>query len=129
MRTIGIALLAVFFAAAAVLVFIVGGALIFPDSQFANIWMLYPPRRALLMPYRLWLGPIFVALAPAFIAASAGCFLRRLWGWQLAIAIFAANGFGDAVQMVVGHRLEGAVGVLIAGWILFYLTRVREAFA
>jgi hypothetical protein len=66
-----------------------------------------------------------------FVAASAGCLLRRRWGWWLAIVIFAANGFGDAVQLATGHVLEGAIGVAVAAAILFYLTRasVQQAFS
>jgi hypothetical protein len=56
------------------------------------IWKLYPARRSLLMPYRMWLGPGFLVLAIVMASASIGCFRRRIWGWWLAIAIFVING-------------------------------------
>ena len=60
------------------------------------IWKLYPARRALLMPYRMWLGPGFLILAIVMVSASIGCFRRRIWGWWLAITIFVINGLSDA---------------------------------
>lgn len=94
------------------------------------IWKLYPARRALLMPYRMWLGPGFLILAIVMVSASVGCFHRRIWGWWLAISIFVINGLSDAGQILIGHFLEGSIGVAVAGAILFYLSRskVRESF-
>jgi hypothetical protein len=130
-RPLGVVFIAIFFAAATVILVCAGAALSFPGSRLDAIWSLYPERRALLMPYRAWLGPGFLALAIAMAAASAGCFRRRGWGWRLAVAIFAVNGLGDLTQLVMGRVLEGGVGVAVAGAILFYLTRanVRKAFA
>jgi hypothetical protein len=95
------------------------------------IWSIYPPRRAMLMPYRALLGPFFVLLAVIMAFASAGNFLNRRWGWWLAVGIFSANGVGDVVQLLGGRFIEGGVGVTVAGAILFYLTRpkVRDASA
>jgi len=124
-KPLGVFLIAIFFGVATCILLGVGTALLFPGSQVEAIWNLYPARRALLMPYHVWLGPGFLALAIAMVFASAGCFLHRRWGWQLAIAIFAINGFGDAAQLVMGRILEGGIGVAAAGVILFYLSRPR----
>jgi len=58
-----------------------------------------------------------------------GWFKRRLVGWWLTVAIRDASP-GDAGNLVLGHFLEGATGVLIAGALLFYLLRpsTRSAF-
>jgi hypothetical protein len=63
--------------------------------------------------------------------ASVGCLRHREWGWWLAVSIFAINGFGDAIQMVLGHFLEGGIGVVVTGALLFYLFRrgVRDFFS
>jgi hypothetical protein len=127
-RPWGVFLIAIFFALASVILVSVGTALLVPGSPLDAIWRLYPARRALLMPHRAWLGPGFLALAVAMASASVGCFRRRRWGWWLAVAIFAANGLGDAIQLVMGHILEGGIGVAAAGAILFYLSRARDAF-
>ena len=45
------------------------------------IWTLYPARRALLLPYWMWLGPGFLILGIVMVSTSVGCFRRRIWGW------------------------------------------------
>ena len=94
------------------------------------IWKLYPARRAVLMPYRGWLGPAFLMLAIIMALASIGCFRCLMWGWWLAVVIFLIDGLSDAGQILIGHFLEGGIGVAVAGVILFYLSRpnVRGVF-
>jgi len=129
--SLGVLLIAIFFAGATVVLVGVGTALLAPGSAFEAVWDLYPARRLLLMPYRAWLAPGFLMLAIAMASASIGCFRRRWWGWCLAVAIFVVNGLGDAAQLLFGHILEGGIGVAVAGAILFYLLRpaVRALFA
>lgn len=129
-RPWGVFLIAIFFAVATMILLGVGLALLLPGSAMETVWRAYPARRAILMPYRAWLAPVFLALAAAMGAASIGGFLQRKWGWWLAVAIFAVNGLGDAGQIALGHWAEGAIGVLAAGAILFYLLRpgVRAAY-
>ena len=115
----------IFFAVATCILLSVGMALLFPGSAMEVVWRTNPARRTLLMPYREWLGPGFLMLAVAMVAASIGCFRQREWGWWLAVAIFAVNGLSDAGQIVLGHLLEGGIGVLTAGAILFYLSRPK----
>jgi len=119
-----------FFAIATCILLGVGMTLLRPGSILEAIWKLYPARRAVLMPYRVWLGPGFLILAIAMASASIGCFRRRVWGWWLAVVIFLINGLGDAGQILIGHLLEGGIGVAVAGAVLFYLSRttVRRVF-
>ena len=129
-KPFGVTLIAIFFALATCILIGAGAALLLPGSRLEAIWLVYPARRAMLMPYRAWLGPGFLALAVAMASASVGCFLRRRWGWRLATLIFAVNGLGDALQLFMGRFVEGGIGVAAAGAILFYLSRpaVRAAF-
>ena len=90
-----------------------------------SIWGLYPARRSLLMPYRIWLGPGFLTLAAGMLIASSGCFRHRKWGWWLAAGIFLVNGISDAGQILLGHLLEGGIGAAVAGAILLYLSRPK----
>lgn len=124
-------LLALFFAVATGILVVAGLALTVPGTPADLIWSPLPSRRGMLMPYRQWMGPAFLGLALVMAAASLGCLRRRKWGWRLALAIFAVNGFGDLAQLALGHVLEGAVGVTVAALILFALTRprVKSAFA
>ena len=64
------------------------------------IWKLYPARRAMFMPYRVWLGPGFLILAIVMASASIGCFRRRIWSWWLAVVIFLINGLSEAGQIL-----------------------------
>jgi len=129
-RPWGVVLLAIFFLAATIILVGAGLALLLPGSLMETVWLIYPERRALLMPHRLWLAPAFLSLACAMAAASVGSFKQRKWGWWLATTIFAVNGLSDAGQIVLGHVAEGVIGVLVAGAILFFLTRptVRAAY-
>ena len=124
-------LLGVFFALATLILVSVSTALFFPGSAAEVVWKAYEARRAMLIPYRVWLAPGFLALAAVMAAASFGCFSRRNWGRHLAIAIFAVNGAGDVVQLFIGHILEGTIGVTAAGLLIYWLSRpsVKEAFA
>ena len=124
-------LIAMFFAAATCILVGAGTALLFPGSATEMVWKIYPARRALLMPYREWLGPSFVVLSFAMASASIGCFRQRKWGWWSAVAIFAVNGLGDAAQFALGRFAEGGIGMAVACAILFYLSRpnVRHRFA
>jgi hypothetical protein len=124
-KPLGIFLIAMFFAVATCVLVGVGTALLWPESKLEIIWALYPARRSLLMPYRVWLGPGFLALAIVMLSASIGCFRHRKWGWSLAVGIFLVNGASDTGQMLLGHFLEGGIGVAVAGAILLYLSRPR----
>ena len=129
-KPFGIFLIAIFFAVASCILLSVGMALLLPGSNLEAIWVLYPARRSLLMPFRTWLGPGFLTLAIGMLVASTGCFRHRKWGWWLAVGIFLVNGISDAGQILLGHRLEGGIGVAVAGAILLYLSQpnVRTTF-
>lgn len=66
-------------------------------------------------------GIVSIALA----LAAGGWFRRRYWGWVLGVTIIAINAAGDLVNLVIGERTKGAVGVVIAGLLLIYMTRSR----
>jgi hypothetical protein len=118
----GIVLLAIFFDLASLILFATGIALLCPGTAFDTIWLLAPERAWTLMPYRLWLGPLFLVLALPVACTSYGFFRQKAWARTLAIAIFAANGLGDAAQAASGHLLTGLLGVCIAGLVLLFLT-------
>lgn len=122
-------LLGVFFTIATCILVIAGITLLWSGTPLDAIWHLRPERHTELMVWRDIAGPGFLALAVPMVMAGIGCFLRRPWARWLAIAIFAANGLGDAVQLVIGHWLEGAIGVTVAGLLIVALWRSKAAFA
>jgi hypothetical protein len=75
-------------------------------------------------------GISFLVLGVFMLAAGAGWFRRRLWGWRLAVVIIATQVLGDFISIFMGHFVRGATGVTIATALLFYLLRpeVRATF-
>jgi len=120
---LAIRLLAVFFLVATGILLTTGTALLFPGTAADAIWSLRPSVYSQFQPFRALAGAGFLTLAIPMFLASLGFFRRRIWGWWLAIAIFAINGTGDAVQVAMGRVVEGAVGVCVAGTLIFFLTR------
>jgi len=127
MTRAGITLLTVFFAVATIILVSVGVALVHPGTAFDVMWRLKPDREPILMAHRSLLGPFFLGLAVAMAFASYGCATRKHWARWLAIAIFGANGLGDFIQLMTGHVIEGGVGVVAAGLLIFFLTRPSTA--
>lgn len=77
-----------------------------------------------------FVGILFFFLAGVLLPAAIAWFRRRYWGWLLVVAIIGVNLVGGAGNLLLGERLKGVVGILIAGSLLYYLTRapVREFF-
>jgi len=123
-------LFAIFFDLATTILICIAIALIWPGTPFDVVWLLQPEREAMLMPYHLLLGPLFLVLAIPGACAVYGFITRQSWARELAIAIFVANGVGNAMQIAFGHPLEGLIGATIAAALVFYLTRdaVRSEF-
>jgi hypothetical protein len=73
---------------------------------------------------------LFAVLSVLLGLAAVGWFRRKYWGWILGISIIAINATGDLISGVMGEWMKGAVGVLIAGLLLKYMTRsgVRNYF-
>ena len=70
-----------------------------------------------------WVGFLFPLLGLTLAAAGIGWLKRRHWGWILAVLLIGGNAVGDLARLVSGAWVEGAVGVLIAGALLIYMTR------
>jgi len=73
---------------------------------------------------------LMLVVACALSVAGVGWFHRCHWAWSLAVAIIATQIAGDLVNLYLGRVIEGAIGVAVAGAVLFYLLRppVRAAF-
>ena len=110
--------------------FLAGTTLVWKGTALDCIWVLNPLAHQRLAPLGKSVGIPFLILSALLALAAVGWFQRRLWGWWLAVAIIAAQVLGDAMNLFLGHFLQGAAGVLIAGALLFYLLRpkIRAAF-
>jgi hypothetical protein len=95
--------LVLFFTAAAVLCMAAGLTIIFPDTALSAIWRIKPDEFAQFLNLRPWTGIGFLLLSGLMGATAWGCWNGRLWGWRMAIAIFAANGVGRGANIHGSH--------------------------
>ncbi len=101
-----------------------------PRTVLDRLWVLNKPGHAQLASLGKGVALGFVVLSALLCAAAVGWFRRRYWGWVLGATIIAINAAGDLINVARGEWLKGAVGVAIAGLLLFYVTRsgVRDHF-
>lgn len=120
----------IFFALASCITAATAFSLLVPGSVLDVMWRIKPHEHEQLLSAGVAAIAGFFALSMIMATASVGTFLRRRWGWWLALAIFTANGLADAARIPLGAPLEGAIGVGTAALILFWLTRppVRRMF-
>ena len=120
----------IFLVFGAVTATLAGTSLRWPRTYLDDMWLLNPPAHRELAPYGPIVGLLFLLLGATLAIAAAGWFKRKAWGWWLAVAVIATQVLGDLLNAFSGRVVEGAIGVTIAGLLLFYLTRpqVRAAF-
>jgi hypothetical protein len=102
-----------------------GLTLAFPGTAMDRIWVLNSRAYVQLKSFGKEVGILLLLLAVTLAVAAAGWFLRRIWGWRLAVAIIATQIAGDLVNAFSGHPLEGGIGVVIASALLVYLMRTE----
>lgn len=108
-----------------------GTTLVWRGTPLDKIWVLNAPAYRQLAHWGSMVGFLFLLLSGTMAMAAVGWFNRCLWAWRLAVAIIATQVAGDFFNLVRGDFMGGAVGVAIAGALLYYLLRpsVRAAFA
>ena len=126
----GLTAMGIFLVFGAVVATLAGTSLRWPRTYLDDIWILNPRAHRELAPYGPVVGLLFLLLGATLAVAAAGWFKRKAWGWWLAVAVIATQVLGDLLNAFSGRVVEGAIGVTIAGLLLFYLTRpqVRAAF-
>ncbi len=97
--------------------------LLHPGTDLDRLWALNQTEHARLTALGKSSGIGFIFLSAFMVVASAGWLRRRRWGWVLGTTIVTLNAAGDVVNAIMGEPLKGAVGVAIAGLLLFYMTR------
>jgi hypothetical protein len=126
----GLTAVGIFLVFGSVMATLAGTSLRWPRTYLDDMWILNPRAHRDLAPYGPVAGLLFLLLGATLAVAAAGWFKRKAWGWRLAVAVIAIQVLGDLVNAFSGRAVEGAIGVTIAGLLLFYLTRpqVRAAF-
>ena len=88
-------------------------------------WALNRTAHMQFLPLGRMVAVPFGVLAVVLSLAGVGWFRRRYWGWLLGVSLIATNFAGDVVNLALRDWLKGAVGVVIAGLLLVYMTRPR----
>ena len=127
----GISAVGIFLFFGCLMVSLAGMTLVWPGTLVDRMWALNPCAYNELAPCGKAVGIPFLLLGVTLAVAGTGWFKRRLWGWRLAVAIIATQLLGDLADVLLGRVVEGAIGVAIAGALLFYLLRpaVKSVFA
>lgn len=130
-RPAGFLAIGVFFIFGASMAAYAAVTLFWPGTALDALWSLNRPAHDTLAPVGKIAGALFAVLCVALIAAATGWLRRRFWGWLLGVAIVAINAAGDLANLARGEVLKGAIGVVIAGLLLIYMTRrtVRRYFS
>jgi hypothetical protein len=103
----------------AIMASLAGATLVWQGTLLDRMWALNAPAYKQLSPFGKAVGIPFLVLSATLMAAGVGWFRRLPWGWGLAVAIIATQVLGDLVSMFMGHFIRGAIGVTIAGALLF----------
>ena len=94
-----------------------------PGTMLDGLWVLNKTGHGQLASLGKGVALGFVVLSALLCATVVGWFRRCYWGWILGTTIIAINAVGDLINGVMGEWRKGAVGVVIAGLLLFYMTR------
>ncbi len=129
-RPTGFAAIRIFFFLGAAMACYAAITLLLPGTFLDHGWDLNPTARARLLPPGRIMGLPFI-VAAALGLTGVGWFRRRFWGWLVGCSMIAINLASDAINLLAGERLKGAVGVLFAGLLLSYMAsaKVRSYFS
>src|SRR5271166_3806983 len=90
-----------FLFAATALAAVMGTSLIFPNRILDRLWELNRPAFALFHAMGRISGALLLALGIGTAAAARGILHRKKWAWWFAVVLFAINGAGDVVSVLV----------------------------
>lgn len=122
-RPIGFLPLGIFFFFAASMATLAAVTLGLPGTFLDRAWELNKTAHAQLAPLGRIMALPFALLAAVALVAGIGWFKRRRWAWVVGVFGISANCLGDVINMAIGEFWKGAVGVVIAGLLLVYMTR------
>ena len=122
-RPVGVLIVAIFSLAGAVVAILTGISIIWPGTFLDAMWNLNRTAHQQFAVLGKLAGYLLLGIAVIIATTGYGLLKGFKWGWWLAVATFAVNGAGDAVNIFIGEPLKGIAGLLIAGCFLLYLLR------
>jgi len=94
-----------------------------PGSWLDRLWALNRPAHTALAALGTIVAAPFTVLSMVLFLAGLGWFRRRYWGWLLGTTVIATDLAADFIHALLGDWLRSGIGIIIAGLLLFYLTR------
>jgi hypothetical protein len=124
-RPISVGIISAFLWIAMVSGLLVGAALLFPGTYLDRMWVYNQPAHTAFQAFGKATGSGFLLLGVVVGIAAAGLSSGRRWAWRLAIVIFALNGIGDLVSLLVTRDLlrSGSGFVIAIGFLVVLLRR------
>jgi hypothetical protein len=127
-RSVGITLLAIFFALGALICLVTILALAFPGSFLESLWRLKPEARLQFLQIGRGLSIALMMIVGGACGASAiGLARNTEWGRRLALAVLCINLVGDSVNALLRHDPRTLVGIPVTTAMIWYLLRRRRA--
>jgi hypothetical protein len=122
-RSLGIALLVIFFAAGASICLITVVALTFPGGFLEPIWRLKPEARVQFQQIGNWSIALMAVVGTACALAAIGLAKNVEWGRHLAIGVLSVNLIGDTLNALLRHDSRTLIGLPIGGLMILYLMK------
>ena len=94
-----------------------------PGTFLDRVWVLNRNAHIQLVALGRMVAVPFAVLAVVMFLTGSGWFRRRYWAWLLAVSVIGTNCAADLVHAALGDWLRSGIGVVIAGSLLYYLTR------
>ncbi len=116
-------MLAIFFAAGALICLITMVALAFPGGFLEPIWQLKPEARTQFHQIGNWSIALMAVVGAACASAAFGLARNAEWGRRLAIGILTVNLIGDTLNAILRHDPLTLIGLPIGGLMIWYLVK------
>src|SRR5215510_1955424 len=112
---------AAFFAFGAMMCALTIGLLLFPGGPLDSLWRVNPDARLAFQSLGGWSVVLMLTVGTACLFAAIGLWRAKPWGTWLALIILSINMLGDLTNAFVRHDYRGAIGVPVAGAMIFFL--------
>jgi hypothetical protein len=105
-------------------------SLLTPGGPLEPMWRLNPAAREAFSRMGAWAPLLLGVVCGACVASAYGFSTGKRWGYRLGASLLALNLAGDLLNSILGIDRRAAIGIPIAGLLLWYLASrgVRDYF-